>query len=124
MAVSRPGPWSRHSWVFLLPELAIDELVALDALPGVEVDDRGHQHPLLVGAAGVDRKDLAELHRALALVDVAVQREDRLVRVDRSPDRLRAHRPEGSAAVHQLQVAVDGGRLVEPRLEGRRMEVE
>src|SRR4030081_1847719 len=70
-------------------QLAVDELVALDAFLGVEVDDRGHQHPLLVGASGIDRERLAELHRTLALMDVAVQRQHRLVFVDRLAHRLR-----------------------------------
>src|ERR1700674_1850237 len=101
LASAEPRVASLMKW---LPPfyLAVEELVALDAFLGVEVDDRGHQHPLLVGASGVDRKCLAELHRALALVDVAVEREHRLVLVDRFPDRLRANRPERPATVHQL----------------------
>src|ERR1700680_2978679 len=53
--------------------LTVDELVALDALLGVEVDDGGHEDALLGGAAGVDGKGLAELDGAFALVDVPVQ---------------------------------------------------
>src|SRR4029077_13843997 len=63
--------------------LTVDELVALDSLLGVEVDDRRHEDPLLIGAAWIDGKRFAELHRALALVNVSMQREQWLVLIDR-----------------------------------------
>src|SRR3979409_1952079 len=53
---------------------AVDELVTLDALTGIEQHYRRHKHSFLIRAAGVDRERLAELHRSLAVVDVTVQR--------------------------------------------------
>src|SRR6266571_7829948 len=97
-ALTRPVAFRRNrlgldppivaSAIFLLPnrELTVDQLVTLDALLGVEVDERGHEHPLLVCAARIDRERLADLHRALALVDVAMKREDRLIALDRFLD--------------------------------------
>src|SRR3981081_4141165 len=68
--------------------LSVDQLVALDPLLGVEVDDGSHQHALLVRAARVDGKRLAQGHRALALVNVPVEGKERLVAVDGVADRL------------------------------------
>src|SRR3979411_3170406 len=89
------------------PSSSVDQLIALDAFPGIELDDRSHEHSLLVRAAGIDRQRLAELHRTLALVDVAVQRQQRLVLLDRRSHRGRANRPKRPAAVQQLEVGVD-----------------
>src|SRR5438105_9171482 len=85
-------------------ELTVDELVALDALLGIEVDDRGHQHALLIGAAGVDRQRLAERHRSLAFVDVAVQRQERLIAVDGGTHGLGPDGAPGAPPVHELEV--------------------
>src|SRR6478672_6608504 len=97
----------------LLTSLSVDQLVALDAFFGIELDDRSHEHPLLIRAARIDGQRLAELHRALALVDVPVQRQQRLMLLDRLPDGRRSNRPERPAAVEQLEVRIYGGRLVE-----------
>ena len=37
-----------------LPSSSVDELIALHAFLGVELDDRAHEHPLLIGASWVD----------------------------------------------------------------------
>src|SRR6266576_5000774 len=91
----------------LLISLSVDQLVALDAFLGIELDDRSHEHPLLVRAARVDGQRLAELHGALALVDVPVQRQQRLMLFDRPPDGGRPHRPQRATTVEQLEVGVD-----------------
>src|SRR5712664_4184297 len=75
---------------FLLTSSSVDQLVALDAFLGVELDDRSHQHPLLIRAPRVDRERLADLHGAFALVDVTVQRDQWLMFLDRGPHRGRA----------------------------------
>src|SRR6266536_5503725 len=67
----------------------------LDLLLAVHVYDRPEKLPLLVGAAGVDAQRLPEPVSAAGLVDVAVQRERRLVALDRLPHRRRAHRDRG-----------------------------
>jgi len=46
-------------------------------------------------------------------VDVSVQRQQGLMLFDRLPDGCRSNWPERPAAVEQLEVGVDGGRLVE-----------
>src|SRR5437899_9137011 len=89
---------------FLLSSSSVDQLVALDSFLGVELDDRPHEHPFLVRAARVDRQRLADLDRALALVDVAVERQERLMPLDRRPDRGRADGPKRASAVQELQV--------------------
>src|SRR5262245_260068 len=100
----------RTSVTILLP---IHELIALDPFPGIQFDDRSHQYPLLVGAARVDGECAAELDRALALMDVAVQRQQRLVPVDRLPNGRRPNRPPGPAAVHGPEVLLGGRRFIE-----------
>src|ERR1700738_3163653 len=104
--------------------LTVDELVALDSFLGVEVDDRRHQNPLLVGAPRVDRERLAELDRTLALVNVPVQGQQGLVLVDGLTDSCRADRAQRAPAVHQLEVRVEGRRLIEARAIRRAVEVE
>src|SRR6202011_3052215 len=88
----------------LLIRLSVDQLVALDPLLRVEVDDRRHEDSFLVGASWIDRQRLAELHRALALVDVTVKREQRLVLVDQPANGRRADRAQRTPAVHQLEI--------------------
>ena len=77
---------------FLLTSSSVDQLIALDSFFGVELDERPHQHAFLIGAARVDGQRLADLERALALVDVAVQREERLMFLDCFADCRRADR--------------------------------
>src|SRR2546423_1364471 len=89
---------------FLLTSSSVHQLVALDSLLGVELDDRPHEHSFLVGAARVDGQRLADLHRALAFVDVPMKREQGLVLLDRGPDGGRADRAQGAPAGQQLQV--------------------
>src|SRR2546429_8179592 len=97
---------------FLLTASSVDQLVALDSLLGVELDDRPHEHSFLVCAARVDGQRLADLDRALALVDVAVERQERLVLFNRGANSGRPDRAQGAAAMQELQVRVDGGRLI------------
>src|SRR2546421_4115363 len=109
---------------FLLTSSSVDQLIALDSFFGVELDERPHQHAFLIGAARVDGQRLADLERALALVDVAVQREERLMSLDCFADCRRADRAQRPAPVQESQVGVDCRRLVEACLEGRTVEVE
>src|SRR5207302_11288433 len=97
---------------FLLTSSSVDQLIALDAFLRVELDDRAHEHPLLVGAAWIDGKRLADLHGALALVDVTVHREERLMFLDGFADGRRADRAQRPAPVQESQVGVDCRRLV------------
>src|SRR5205807_7115299 len=83
---------------FLLTSSSVDQLVALDPFLGVELDDRPHEHPFLVGASRVDRERLADLHRTLALVDVAVQGKQRLMPLDSLAHGRRADWPQRPAA--------------------------
>src|SRR5438132_13277341 len=83
---------------FLLSSSSADQLVALDPFFGVELDDRPHEHPFLVRAAWVDRQRLADLHRAFALMDVAVQGDERLPAFDRLTHGGRADGPQPAAA--------------------------
>src|ERR1700745_1097968 len=108
----------------LPPYSSVDQLVALDPFLGVELDDRPHEHSFLVRAARVDGQRLPDLDRALALVDVAVQREQRLALLDRLAHGGRADRAERATAVEQLEIGVDGRRLIETRLERRAVQVE
>src|SRR5207237_7754034 len=75
---------------FLLSSSSVDQLVALDPFFGVELDDRPHEHPFLVRAAWVDRQRLADLHRAFALMDVAVRGDEPLPAFARLTHRGRA----------------------------------
>src|SRR5258708_11203031 len=110
----------------LLPpySLSVDQLVALDSFLGVELNDCPHKHSLLVRASRIDGERLSDLHGPLALVNVAVQRDQGLVAFDRRANRGGTHRSERASTVQQPQVRVDGGRLVETGLEGRAVEVE
>src|SRR5947209_9139380 len=83
---------------FLLTSSSVDQLVALDPFLGVELDDRPHEHPFLVGASRVDRERLADLHRTFALVDVAVQGKQRLMPLDSLAHGRRADWPQRPAA--------------------------
>src|SRR5919204_1766917 len=64
----------------------------LDLLLAVHLDDGAQQLPLLVRAAGVDAQRLPQPARPARLVDVPVQRERRLVALDRLAHRGRPAR--------------------------------
>src|SRR5215218_1478495 len=105
--------------------LAVHQQVVPDLLLArVDVHDRRLQDALLVGAARVQRQRRPQPHRALALVDVAVQRQQRLEALDRVADRRGADRPQRLAARDVGEVLVEGGGGVQPGAVGRRVEVE
>src|SRR2546430_9524184 len=89
---------------FLLTSSTVDQLVALDSLLGVELDDRPHEHSFLVRAAWIDGQRLADLDRALALVDMAVEGQERLMPLDRPAHRGRPDRAQRPAAMQDLAV--------------------
>src|SRR5206468_1967195 len=135
-ALTRPVAFRKHrpgldppivaSAIFLLPnrELTVDQLVSLDALLGIQVDDRGHQHPFLVGAARIDRERLADLDRAFALVDVPVQRAQWVVASDGLANGRGSDATQRPPRAQQPEVGVDSRRLVEARLERWAVQVE
>ena len=105
--------------------LAVDQQIALHrSLLLIEVDDRRLEDAVLVGASGVDGEGLADPDRALALVDVAVERQQRLVRQDRVADGARADRDQRLAARHVVHVGVELRGVVEVRAVRRGVEVE
>src|SRR5207245_2230180 len=109
---------------FLLSSSSVDQLVALDPFFGVELVDGPLALPFLVLPAWVDRQRLADLHRAFALMDVAVQGDERLPAFDRLTHGGRADGPQRAPAVQQLQVRVDRGCLIQTRLVRRAVQVE
>src|ERR1700694_526184 len=118
------SPSSCQPWCFLLTSSSVDQLIALDAFLGIELDDRSHEHSLLVRAAGIDGERFTELHRTLALVDVSVQGQEGLVLLNRLAHRGRTDRPKRTATVEKLEVGVDCRRLVKAGLIGRAVQVE
>src|SRR5690242_20780484 len=75
-----------------LPSLSASEQEPLDLLLAVQVHDRSEQIALLVRAAGINAERSADTAVAPRLVDVAVQRERRLMLLDRLAHRRRADR--------------------------------
>src|SRR3954454_1018612 len=96
----------------------------LDLLLAVEVDDRPEELPLFIRAPGVDAERAAEPRRAARLVDVAVQRQRRLQRLDRLPDGGRAGGDGRMARVAQIHLGRQLRRVVEARAIGRAVEAE
>src|SRR5258708_9297632 len=117
-------PLLHRPYCFLLTPSSVDRVVALDSFLGIELNDWRHKHSLLVRASRVDGERLSDLYGPFALVNVAVQGNERLVAFDRLAHRGGTHRSERSSTVKQPQVRVDRGRLVETGLEGRAVEVE
>src|SRR5258708_36642857 len=96
----------------LLPpySLSVDQLVALDSFLGVELNDCPHKHSLLVRASRIDGERLSDLHGPLALVNVAVQRDQGLVPFHRRANRGGTPRSGPGSAAPRPQARVDGGR--------------
>src|SRR5690348_12511372 len=69
-----------------LPSLSASEQEPLDLLLAVQVDDRPHQVALFIRTPGINAERSADTAVATRLVDVSVQRERRLVLLDRLAD--------------------------------------
>src|SRR4029079_6502237 len=74
-----------------LPSLSAREQEPSHLLLAVQVNNRSAQVALLVRAAGINAELSADTAVAARLVDVPVQRQRRLVFLDRPPDRRGAH---------------------------------
>src|SRR4051794_37007353 len=86
-AAASPGPAATEAILPSPPSLLGGVLAArqhevLHLLLALDVDHRAQQLALLVGRAGVDAERLPEPVSAAGLVNVAVQRERRLVALD------------------------------------------
>src|SRR5439155_1298190 len=90
MAAGRCPAWPARCASPRSTALPRNQLIALDALLGVQRDHGPHEEALLVRAAGVDGQRAPELGDALSLVDVAVQRQQRTVVLDRAAHGRRA----------------------------------
>src|SRR6266498_3947581 len=122
---AEPSPHGGSAGGLGPPHLAVDQLIGPDLpLPGVEVHDRRLKNPFLVGAARVERERAADPGRAPALVDMAVQGEQRLEAPDRLAHRRGADRAQRLPAGDVAQVGVERWRVVELGAVRRGVEVE
>src|SRR5438046_80422 len=127
---NRVGPSPVTVAIFTPPQgrngrSAVHQLVVLDLpLLRIDVDDRRLQDALFVGTAGVQRERRPDPCRALALVAVPVQREQRLERLDGVPDRGGTDGSQRLPTRLVRQVLVQRGGVVELRSVGGSMEVE
>src|SRR5579884_3703159 len=94
-----------------LSALAAREYEALDLLLAVEIDHRAEQLTLLIGTARVDAQRPSEAPGGAALMDVAVQRQRRLVALDRVAHSRRADRLDRVAGVLQVHLLDPLGQL-------------
>src|SRR5579859_6150372 len=100
------------------PHLPVHDLprsqrVRNDLLP-VEVDACAEQGTLLVRTAGVDTKSLSESPNAARFVNMAEEREARLMPVDRRSHRLASNRHKDMPGVFWSEILVQLGGLVQP----------
>src|SRR5215211_1806661 len=95
--------------------LSAGQYEPLDFVLAVEVHHRAEQLSLLIGAAGVDAERTPDAHVAPGLVDVAVQREDRLSLLDGLPHRCRSNGNDRAPPVLRAQVFGELRGVVETR---------
>src|SRR6266487_848674 len=96
----------------------------LDLLLAVHLYYPTEKLPLLVGAAGVDAQRLPEPVRAAGLVDVAVQRERRLVALDRLAHGRRPDGDRGAPRVLEVHLGGELRRIVEAGPVRRAVQAE
>src|SRR5450756_1821165 len=97
--------------------------VALQLLLAVELDDAPGERALDVRAPRVDGQRAPDTHGGTALVDVPVEREDRLDLFDHLPDGRRAHM-SGVLPLYRERLPVDLRRHVELRVVRRRVKAQ
>src|SRR5579862_281951 len=113
-----------HRLTITARRLAARQNELLDLFSALDVDHRTEQLALFIGAARVDAKGSAESLGPPRLVDVAVQRERRLVALDRVADRGRADRLDGMAGVLEIHLLRQLRSVVKPGAIGRTVQAE
>src|ERR1051326_2662336 len=108
------------------PYLAGRQLVSLEPLLPVEFQERAMQDALAVLAPRVQANGPTELRDAARLVDVAMERDQRLITIDHSANGLGSggshqHR---AALNHRRKVRAHHGRRVDRGTDGRHVEVK
>src|SRR5674476_1109364 len=99
------------------------EPVALQLLLAVELDDAPGERALDVRAPRVDGQRAPDAHGGATLVDVPVEREDRLDLFDHLPDGRGAHMGD-VLPLHRKRLPLDRRRHIELRVERRGMQAE